>query len=156
MACCRRSGPRSRPRIDGTALAYGNDAVTKGLTARFADLFEREVAVFPVFTGTAANALALACLTPPFGAVLCHQDSHIMTSECGAPEFFSGAKLIGLDGADGKLTPETIAEGTGGLGWQRPQRPAPRGEPQPGQRIGHGLFRSPNSPRSASWSMRAA
>ena len=90
---------------NGTATAYGNDALTKGLNARFSDLFERDVAAFPVFTGTAANALALACLTPPFGAVLCHKDSHIMTSECGAPEFFSGAKLIGLDGADGKLTP---------------------------------------------------
>jgi threonine aldolase len=85
------------------------------LTARFGELFEREVTVFPVLTGTAANALALACLTPPFGAVLCHRDSHIMTSECGAPEFFSGAKLIGLEGADGKITPQTIAEGLTGL-----------------------------------------
>jgi len=99
----------------GTALAYGNDAATKDLAARFADLFEHEVAAFPVFTGTAANALALACLTPPFGAVLCHKDSHIMTSECGAPEFFSGAKLIGLDGADGKLTPQGIADALDGL-----------------------------------------
>lgn len=94
----------------GTALAYGNDAATKNLTARFAKRFERDVAAFPVFTGTAANALALACLTPPFGAVLCHKDSHIMTSECGAPEFFSGAKLIGIDGANGKLTPDAIID----------------------------------------------
>jgi threonine aldolase len=99
----------------GTALAYGNDALTKDLTTRFTALFERDVAVFPVFTGTAANALSLACLTPPFGAVLCHQDSHIMTSECGAPEFYSGAKLIGLEGADGKLTPAGIAEALEGL-----------------------------------------
>jgi threonine aldolase len=96
-------------------MAYGNDPITKGLTARFGELFEREVTVFPVLTGTAANALALACLTPPFGAILCHRDSHIMTSECGAPEFFSGAKLIGLEGADGKITPQTIAEGLTGL-----------------------------------------
>jgi threonine aldolase len=99
----------------GAELAYGNDPITQGLTARFGKLFEREVTVFPVLTGTAANALALACLTPPFGAVLCHRDSHIMTSECGAPEFFSGAKLIGLDGAEGKITPQTIAEGLTGL-----------------------------------------
>ena len=99
----------------GTALAYGNDMLTKDLTARFAALFECDVAAFPVFTGTAANALSLACLTPPFGAVLCHQDSHIMTSECGAPEFYSGAKLIGLEGADGKLTPASIAEALEGL-----------------------------------------
>jgi threonine aldolase len=99
----------------GTALAYGNDAVTRDLTARFKTLFERDVAIFPVFTGTAANALALACLTPPFGAVLCHRDSHIMTSECSAPEFYSGAKLIGLEGADGKLTPEAITDALEGL-----------------------------------------
>ena len=99
----------------GTVLAYGNDALTKSLKARFCDLFEREVAVFPVFTGTAANALALACLTPPFGAVLCHKDSHIMTSECGAPEFFSGAKLIGMDAGDGKFTPAAISEALDGL-----------------------------------------
>lgn len=99
----------------GTALAYGNDAATKNLTARFAEVFAREVAAFPVYTGTAANALALACLTPPFGAVLCHKDSHIMTSECGAPEFFSGAKLIGLDGANGKLTAEAIGDALDGM-----------------------------------------
>lgn len=99
----------------GTALAYGNDTATKKLSARFAECFARDVAAFPVFTGTAANALALACLTPPFGAVLCHKDSHIMTSECGAPEFFSGAKLIGIDGADGKLTPEGISDALEGL-----------------------------------------
>jgi threonine aldolase len=100
---------------EGAALAYGNDSLTQGLTAQFGELFECEVTVFPVLTGTAANALALACLTPPFGAVLCHKDSHIMISECGAPEFFSGAKLIALDGKSGKLTPETIAEGLKGL-----------------------------------------
>jgi threonine aldolase len=99
----------------GTALAYGNDALTKSLKIRFSDLFEREVTVFPVFTGTAANALALACVTPPYGAVLCHKDSHIMTSECGAPEFYSGAKLIGMDSGDGKFTPDAMMEALDGL-----------------------------------------
>ncbi len=83
---------------EGAYLAYGNDPITQSLTARFSELFERDVLVFPVLTGTAANALALACLTPSYGAILCHKDSHIMTSECGAPEFFSGAKLIGAEG----------------------------------------------------------
>ncbi|HKD46105.1 MAG TPA: beta-eliminating lyase-related protein, partial [Rhizomicrobium sp.] len=71
----------------GAELAYGNDSITKRLSARFDELFEHEVMAFPVLTGTAANALALACLTPSYGAILCHKDSHIMTSECGAPEF---------------------------------------------------------------------
>src|SRR5581483_789025 len=99
----------------GAEMAYGNDPITQRLTGQFSELFEREVTAFPVLTGTAANALALACLTPPFGAILSHRDSHIMTSECGAPEFFSGAKLVGLEGKDGKITPETIAQGLAGL-----------------------------------------
>ena len=71
---------------DGHALAYGNDDLTRNLERTFCDLFEREVAVFLVATGTAANALALAGVTPPWGAVLCHQDAHIATSEAGARE----------------------------------------------------------------------
>lgn len=90
---------------EGAVRAYGADPYTESLPARFASLFARDVAVYPVVTGTAANALALACLTPPHGAIFCHAQSHIMDSECGAPEFFShGAKLIGIAGADGKLS----------------------------------------------------
>ena len=85
-------------------------AWTKRVEQRFAELFEREVAVFLVATGTAANALALAHLTPPWGAVLCHAEAHIATDECGAPEFFGGGiKLIGLAGEAGKIAPATLA-----------------------------------------------
>ncbi len=96
---------------DGAARPYGNDDITLGLGPLFAALFEHDLAVFPVFTGTAANALALATLTPPHGAVLCHAESHIMVSECGAPEFYAhGAKLIGIAGAGGKLTAQAVAD----------------------------------------------
>jgi threonine aldolase len=61
-------------------------------------------------TGTAANALALAALCPPFGGVLCHRDAHIQNDECGAPEFYThGAKLLLCDGPGAKVTPETVA-----------------------------------------------
>ena len=64
-----------------------------------AELFEHEVAVYLVTTGTAANALALAHLSPPWGAVLCYREAHIVTSEAGAPEFFGGGlKLVELAG----------------------------------------------------------
>src|SRR5215475_11427744 len=93
----------------GAALAYGNDAETRRVEQRFAELFEHEVAVFLVPTGTAANALALAHLTPPWGAVLCHAEAHIAVDECGAPEFHGGGiKLIGLPGAAGKVAPATF------------------------------------------------
>src|SRR5262245_63803698 len=94
---------------DGAALAYGQDAWTNRVEQRFTELFEREVAVFLVPTGTAANALALAHLTPPWGAVLCHAEAHIAVDECGAPEFFGGGiKLIGLGGEAGKITAATL------------------------------------------------
>ncbi len=94
----------------GAEASYGADTITARLGKAFNRLFERDVAMFPVGTGTAANALALATLTPPHGAVICHARSHIVESECGAPEFYAhGAKLIGIDGADGKLTVDAIA-----------------------------------------------
>jgi threonine aldolase len=94
---------------DGTAVSYGDDAMTAKAGARMSALFGREVAWFPAVTGTAANALILATLCPPFGAVLCHEKSHIAVDECAAPEFFTGgAKLVHLEGADAKLTPKAI------------------------------------------------
>jgi len=100
-----------------SAPSYGGDDWTKKLHARMSDIFEREVAVFPVATGTAANALSIATLCPPHGAVFCYESSHIAYDECGAPEFFSGgAKLIGLESADGKIAPAGIEEG---LSWLR-------------------------------------
>lgn len=93
----------------GFALGYGNDALTRTLERRLCDVFAREVAVFLVTTGTAANALAIAHLTPPWGAVLCHEDAHIANDEAGAPEFFAGGvKLITLAGEGGKLAPATL------------------------------------------------
>jgi threonine aldolase len=87
----------------GTASSYGNDSWTERLAKAFRDLFERKVAVFPVFTGTAANSIALACATASWGAIICHAESHINIDECGAPEFYSGAKLLTLDGRNGKF-----------------------------------------------------
>ena len=94
----------------GTDTSYGDDAASRRLVARFGDIFEHEVAVFPVVTGTAANALALSVMTPPFGAVYCNAEAHIMVDECGAPEFYAGgAKLVPLDGADGKIAAADLA-----------------------------------------------
>jgi threonine aldolase len=94
----------------GALPSYGGDEITAALGRRMNAVFERDVAVFPVVSGTAANALALATLVPPHGAVLCHADAHIAADECGAVEFFShGARLVTIEGADGKLTADTIA-----------------------------------------------
>lgn len=94
---------------DGFAMGYGNDALTQRTQRRVAEFFEHQAAVFFVTTGTAANALALAHLCPPWGAVLCHAESHIVTDECGAPEFFGGGlRLVGLPGDGCKLTTATV------------------------------------------------
>lgn len=88
---------------------YDSDDWSSRLDLLFAGLFGRPCAVLPVATGTAANALALACLVPPWGAVACHTEAHIQVDECGAPEFFTGgAKLLLCPGDHGKLTPPGI------------------------------------------------
>jgi threonine aldolase len=88
----------------GALHSYGDDPYTEQLTTLASNLFETNVAIYPITTGTAANALALATLTPPYGAVYCHETAHIATDECGAPEFYTaGAKIVGLPSADGKL-----------------------------------------------------
>jgi threonine aldolase len=85
-------------------MPYGADPWTEKLEGRLAEVFEREVAVLPVASGTAANVLSLAGLTPPWGAVYCHLDGHVNVDECGAFEFFSGgAKLIDLPGSEGRI-----------------------------------------------------
>jgi threonine aldolase len=105
---------------EGTAHSYGEDSLTADLCERFSDVFETRVQVWPLATGTAANALALAQICPPYGSVFCHSHSHLNTDECGAPEFFTaGAKLIDLDGEYGKLDPTSLRvalQATGHLG----------------------------------------
>ena len=93
----------------GWAMPYGEDDWTRRLQARVQEIFETEAAVLPVATGTAANVLCLSVMTPPYGAIYCHRDSHINVDECGAPEFYTGgAKLIALSGDHGKMTPEVL------------------------------------------------
>jgi threonine aldolase len=111
---------------EGSALAYGNDALTRRVEQRLAEIFEHDIAVFLVPTGTAANALTLAHLTPPWGAVLCHTESHIATDECGAPEFFGGGiKLIGLGGEACKIAADTVAAALAERQWGGPHHVSP-------------------------------
>lgn len=96
----------------GDAPAYGADDATLAATKALSDVFEREVTVAYVTTGSAANGLALACLTPPWGAVVAHEHAHVHIDECGAPEFYTGgAKVLTVpagEGVPGKLTPDGV------------------------------------------------
>jgi threonine aldolase len=94
-----------------TALGYGADEWTAALQQRFSELFETVVRVFPVATGTAANALALASLGPSWGIVYCSEIAHINTSEANATGFFGGGlKLAAISGEHGKIAPDLLAE----------------------------------------------
>jgi threonine aldolase len=95
----------------GFAAGYGADDFTQRALAALDEVFETKVASFLVATGTAANALALSALARPFEAIFCHEEAHIHDDECGAPEFFaSGAKLVGIPGVAGKITPEALEQ----------------------------------------------
>jgi len=99
----------SRANEPVAAMSYGADGISQRLDERFSALFETSVQVFPVATGTAANALSLSLLCPPFGSVYTVESSHSNEDECGAPEFYTGgAKLISMDGKDGKVLPDEL------------------------------------------------
>lgn len=107
---------------EGYARGYGADEIMARVTRALRDLFEApEAVVHLVATGTAANSLALATLSQPWQGIFCHTHAHIAEDECGAPEFFTaGAKLVLVEGAHGKMTPETLeaaiaATQTGGV-----------------------------------------
>jgi threonine aldolase len=110
----------------GFARGYGNDDSTRLVERRLSEVFERDVAAFLVPTGTAANALALAQVSPPWGVVFCHAESHIATDECGAPEFFGhGTRLEGLPGEAGKVTAEVLHTALAGYGGYSPHQIIP-------------------------------
>ena len=95
----------------GHATAYGDDPWTQRASDAFRKLFETDCEVYFVFNGTAANSLALASLCQSYHSVICCDQSHVETDECGAPEFFSnGSKLLVASSVDGKLTPHSIHE----------------------------------------------
>ena len=94
----------------GTALGYGADEWTARLQERFRELFETPVRVFPVATGTAANALSLAAASPSWGLVYCSEAAHINTAEANAAGFFGGGlKLVPVAGPHGRVDPDAFA-----------------------------------------------
>lgn len=94
----------------GRAPPYGADSLTRAMEAAFSKVFERRTFVFPVGTGTAANALALSAVTPGWGEIICHAGAHILSAEAGAVEFATGgARLVPLPGEHGRMAPGTLA-----------------------------------------------
>lgn len=99
---------------EGFSPSYGADGLTASLEAQLRDVFETDLAVFPVATGSAANCLALSALSPPWGAIYCHDRAHIFDDECCGPEFHTGgAKLYPVEAEHGRLTVEGLKAGLG-------------------------------------------
>lgn len=107
----------------GHARAYGDDAWTAGADQHFKRHFGERARAFPVFNGTGANVLALRSILQPYQAVICTDTSHIQVDECGAPEAFTGCKLVAVAGVDGKLTPEGVEKALKGRGDQHHVQP---------------------------------
>ena len=102
---------------DGIVPPYGNDEISGVLQEKFSKIFEKDVIVYPTASGTASNALALSAISPSFGNIYCHKFSHINVDECGAPEFYTGgAKLVNLDGNNGKIIAEELDNNISGKG----------------------------------------
>lgn len=94
----------------GHVNAYGNDKYTEIAINNFKTLLNDNIEVFFVFNGTGANVLSLSSMTNSFNSIICSDLAHINVDECGAPEKFTGAKLITISTKDGKITVEKIKE----------------------------------------------
>ena len=107
----------------GHTAAYGDDPWTERAVVRFREHFGAAAEAFLVFGGTAANVLGLQTVLRSYQAVICADVAHINVDECGAPEKFTGCKLLTVPAPDGKLTPESVARRIGGIGDQHHVQP---------------------------------
>jgi threonine aldolase len=108
---------------NGHVVAYGDDPYTASSMESMKKIFGTEPEIFYVFTGTAANVLGLGAITQPYHAIICPDTSHINVDECGAPEKFTGCKLLDVMTPDGKLTVEDIAGQMHGIGFEHHVQP---------------------------------
>jgi threonine aldolase len=107
----------------GHVPGYGNDEYTQKAIAIFQEKFGPETEVFFVFNGTGANVLGLSTVTRSFNSIVCAETAHIAEDECGAPEKFSGCKLLPVETTNGKLTPEAIHRHLKGFDFEHHSQP---------------------------------
>ena len=107
----------------GHVVAYGDDPYTAAAIQKFRDLLGAETEIFFVFSGTGANVLGLKAITEGYHAIICAETAHINVDECGAPERFTGCKLLSVKTADGKLRPENVKPLLHGIGVEHHVQP---------------------------------
>lgn len=108
---------------NGHVTGYGNDEYTQKAIAVFKEKFGPETEVFFVFNGTGANVLGLSTVTRSFNSIICAETAHIAEDECGAPEKFSGCKLLPVETTNGKLTPEAVIRHLKGFDFEHHSQP---------------------------------
>lgn len=108
---------------EGHAVGYGGDKITEMAIQRFKQEFGEQIDVYFVFNGTGANVLSLSTLTHSFHSVICADTAHIQTDECGAPEKFTGCKLLPVQTIKGKITPEGITKYLHGFDFEHHSQP---------------------------------
>ncbi len=107
----------------GHEVGYGSDKYTEKALLLFKETFGSESEAFFVFTGTAANVLGITATVQSYQSVICAATAHINVDECGAPEKFSGCKLVPIETPDGKLSPELILPRLEGFGFEHHTQP---------------------------------
>lgn len=107
----------------GHVISYGDDPYTPQAIALFKKYLGKEIDVYFVFNGTAANVLGITTVTQSFNAVICSDLAHLHVDECGAPEKYTGCKLLTVLSPDGKLTPEGIRSHLHGFGFEHHAQP---------------------------------
>lgn len=107
----------------GHVTGYGNDIYTAEATALFREEFGDDTEVFFVFNGTGANVLSIASATRSYNSVICAETAHIQEDECGAPEKFTGCKLLPVETDNGKLTPEAVEVHLKGFNFEHHSQP---------------------------------
>ena len=107
----------------GHVVGYGNDFYTQKAIGIFKEKFGQETEVFFVFNGTGANVLGLSTVTHSFNSIICAETAHIQEDECGAPEKFTGCKLLPVEPENGKLTPEKIRHHIKGFDFEHHSQP---------------------------------
>jgi threonine aldolase len=108
---------------DGHVVAYGDDPYTAAAVTKFREHLGKNVDVHFVFGGTGANVLGLKAVTEPFHAIICAETAHINVDECGAPEKFTGCKLLSVPTNDGKITVDQIKPFLHGVGFEHHVQP---------------------------------
>ncbi|MDJ0828391.1 MAG: low specificity L-threonine aldolase [Desulfobacterales bacterium] len=107
----------------GHTVAYGDDPYTQSAIAQFKRHFGDHIEVFFVYNGTGANVLGLNAATRPYHSIICAESAHIHVDECGAPERFTGCKLLSIPTSDGKITVDQIKSHYHGIGFEHHAQP---------------------------------